>query len=110
MTYSPTHIVKSKIMAFRRQGFRVSVRSAPSVQVSIEDDHRNYLTLTSSDAMAFVSISRYLAEKHALSLADAYRLQAFRALQAHLQIELPLELSRRSKMDPGRLFEYRGGG
>lgn len=97
MAYPSTHIVRSKINAFRQQGFRVFVQSGPTVNVRIEDDQRCYLTLTSTDATAFVSVSRHLSGKHALSLMDAYRLQAFRALQAHLQIELPLGLPSRNR-------------
>jgi hypothetical protein len=84
-------IVRMKIAAFRRQSFRVNVISTPASSIIIEDDHRVYLTLTYSDAAAFIAVSHELARLHALSLADACRLQGFRALQAHLQIEIPLD-------------------
>lgn len=89
----PKHVVRSKIAAFRRGGFNVSIVSSPSLLVRVEDAHRRYLNLVSAEALGFVAVARKLAELHALSLSDAYRLQAVRALQAHLQIELPLETS-----------------
>ena len=66
--------------------------ASPASVVVIEDDRGKYLTLTYSDAAAFVAVSRELSKIHALTLADGYRLQAVRALQAHLQIHLPLDM------------------
>ncbi|EAZ98142.1 hypothetical protein [Marinobacter sp. ELB17] len=85
------NIVITKIQAFRRQGFRVTVTASPASVVVIEDDRGKYLTLTYSDAAAFIAVSRELSKIHALTLADAYRLQGVRALQVHLQMLIPLD-------------------
>lgn len=85
------HIVRSKIAAFRQQGFNVHVTQTPQLVVRVEDRHRCYLRLSGSEAASFMGVVNKLAEIHALSLPDACRLQGFRALQAHLQISLPLD-------------------
>lgn len=87
----PRHIVRSKINAFRHQGFVVKVTLAPSALINISDHVKNYLSLSGSDASAFLAVAHKLSELHALSLSDAYRLQAVRALEAHLQFNLPLD-------------------
>ena len=85
------HIVRSKIKAFRRQGFDVSANPLPIASVQVFDQSRVYLSLRGQDASAFIAVANRLAAIHALSVRDAYRLQAFRALQSHLQMTLPLD-------------------
>ncbi|KXS55085.1 MAG: Uncharacterized protein AWU57_509 [Marinobacter sp. T13-3] len=85
------NIVRSKIQAFRRQGFEVEAISLPTHAIRVYDQAKVYLSLTGNDASAFMAMANQLARLHALSVRDAYRLQAYRALASHLQMTLPLD-------------------